>query len=144
MKAMKFTPVLLVVFFILVTFTIPVAVLSADCPCFTAKDVIRYASHPSKFTCVWDDYLGNIRVLIRGQYTAGFGVSVEDKSGAGSDYYCSAYVYVGDMSDPDVVLFGDNVSIPDLTYEEFMECLNLLYLGEPQECTCELVEEFCD
>ena len=140
MKVMKFTPVLLVVFFILITFTIPVAALSADCPCFTAKDVIRYASHPSKFTCVWDYGQGWVRLLERGKYNAGFGVSY-DNDGEGDKYGCSAYVYVGDDSDPDVVLFEAFKKDGDITDEQYDVCEELLLLGNPQDCTCELLGE---
>ena len=143
MKAMKFIPVLLVVFFILVTFTIPVEVLSADCPCFTAEDVIRYASHPSKFTCIGGDYETGLRVLKRGKYAAWFGISY-DEYGGWTEYYCSAYVYVGDMLDPDVVLFGSIEPSDNIPHEDWKACIELLSIGDPQDCTCQLVEELCD
>jgi len=86
-----------------------------------------------------DDLL--LRILRRGEYTAAFSVSAEIYVGR-TDSHCSANVYVGDYSDPDVVLFETYEA--DITIDESLACDELLNLGDPQDCTCELVEELCD
>ena len=121
------------VFCVLVSFIIPVTALAVDCPCFTAEEVMRYASHPAKFVCILPGSQGGVRLLIKGEYAAGFGVSADDYP---NDNSCSAYVGIGDGIDeePRVVFLERYFQVPQLSLDEWRKCGELIELGDPPFC----------
>lgn len=121
------------VYCVLVSFIVPVTALAADCPCFTAEDVMRFASQPEKFVCLRYDNEGIERILVRGQYFALFSTSAEEESRE-----CYAGVMIIDVEeildefDPKVVLL--NRSEQNIDSDEWYQCDALLTLGDPPEC----------
>jgi len=107
------TPLLLAIVFVLVIFSVPMTSFAGDeCPCFTAKDVMRFTP-PSPFTCIREsDYQNGLytdmRASARGDYFAYFSSTDIVETGAIPDeIYCEAYAIVGDLSAPNMVLLGN-------------------------------------
>jgi hypothetical protein len=127
---------LITVLCVLVSFIIPVTALAEDedCPCFTEKDVMRYASHPAKFVCVERGVdQGDRRWLVVGQYAALFSTSADDWP---YDISCAAWALVGshlqnEKAPP--VIFLENYQMP-ISIEEAYACGELIELGDPPDC----------
>ena len=121
---------LVTVLCVLVSFIVPVTALAVDCPCFTAEDVMRYASHPAKFVCFfYNGDQGSTRILVRGPYVAFFNIDSDQEE----DYNCSASVTVGEFLEPPKVtlLYED---FGDLTSAQWHACRDLIHSGDVPEC----------
>lgn len=123
------------VFCVLVSFIIPVTALAEeDCPCFTAEDVMTYASKPANLVCVIRGRdQGDLRLLVVGQYAAGFGTSADDWP---YDISCSAFAGFGIQAQnekaPHVIFLEKYVS--PISLEASHACWELIELGDPPDC----------
>ena len=140
MRAIKLNSRLsFVVFCVLVSFIIPVTALAEEvvCPCFSKEDVMTYASKPANLVCnVRGIHQGAMRILVVGQYSAGFAAFGDDTNQG--DYDCSAYAEFGSQIEnpkaPHIIFL--ETQHEDFTWEELRACRDLIELGDPPDCPC--------
>ena len=125
------------VFCVLVSFIIPVTALAVDCPCFTEEDVMTYASEPANLVCnVRGIHQGAMRILVVGQYSAGFAAFGDDTNQG--DYDCSAKAEFGfrinNPKAPHIVFL--ETQHEDFSWAELHACWDLIELGDPPDCPC--------
>jgi hypothetical protein len=141
------TPLSFAVVFVLLIFSVPMTSFADDeCPCFTAKDVMRFTP-PSPFTCFFkagvegedSDFL-DARISQRGEYFAYLDAAQTVKLGP-DDFSCGAYAVVGHPNKATVVLLGNEdggwIEIKDLNVDEFDACMDLLYSHDKRIGECD-------
>lgn len=116
-----------------------------ECPCFTAQDLKRFTPPSSPRTCFYEDVEEeepyDLRISKRGEYVAAFSTTGEICGGCSDDLRCGAYVGIGDLGTPTVVLIGDeygyaiDIQIYDL--DQFSACRDLLYADEDRIGVCD-------